>query len=244
MKKVLLFAVSFVVGLYLFLPYETLYARALEGLTRRVRVPIGYEISDASALKAVFTDVSVGVGSEALELGEVVLRITPLGYVLRGSLGRVTTEGASVQVFRKEGLVDLVFNLDKFRNKLLGEGTLTLKGHVLVGGDQVKDGRIDLLVKDLKVPAAGNGIVLKEVSGNGDIDNGRLLIKDLTVKGPVDLRATGTVLLNLKAPDMSMLDISVKYKMGAIQGTQKLKGTVKSALASLNALTAAVPAAP
>jgi len=243
MKKILLFAVSFLVGLYLFLPYDLLYARALEGLTEGRRIPIGYELSDASALKAVFSEVSIGSGSRALELKDVVLRITPLEYVFKGALGHVTTGGARVQVLKKDGLFDLVFDIRDFHNKILGDGSLTLKGHLLVGEDQVKDGKLDLLLKDFKVPVPGSDIILKEVSGSGNIDNGRLVIKDLTVKGPVDLSATGTVLLNYKAPEMSMLDISVKYKMGALQGSQRLKGTLKSALASMNVLTA-LPAVP
>ncbi|NOZ25059.1 MAG: hypothetical protein GXO94_03075 [Nitrospirae bacterium] len=243
MKKILLFAVSFLVGIYLFLPYDLLYSRALGSLTQRVRVPLAYDISDASALKVVFSDVSVGSGRGTLELEDVVLRITPIGYVFNGMLGRITTPGVEVQVFKKDGLFDLVFDIVNFRNRMLGDASLTLKGHVLVGEDQIKSGKIDLLVKNFKVPASGSEILLKEVSGSGDIDNGRLMIKELTVKGPVDLRATGTVLLNHKAPEMSMLDISVKYKMGALQGSQKLKGTLKSALASMNALTA-LPASP
>ncbi len=238
MKKVLLFLASFLIGIYLFLPYNVLYSRALETLTKGSRIPLEYELSDASALKVVFSDVSIGRGKEALTLDDVVLRVTPLAYIFKGAIGYITTKGARVQVLKKDGLLDLVFDIKNFHNKALGNGTLTLKGHILVGQDQVKDGKIELLVKNFKVPASGSDILLKEVSGSGDIENGRLLIKDLTIKGPVDLSATGTVLLNYRTPEMSILDISVKYKIGALQGSQKLKGTVKSALASMNALTA------
>ncbi|NOY39605.1 MAG: hypothetical protein GXO95_05115, partial [Nitrospirae bacterium] len=238
MKRVLLFLASFLIGIYLFLPYDVLYSRALETLTRGSSVPLEYELSDASALKVVFSNVSIGRGKETLTLDDVVLRVTPLGYIFKGSLGYITTAGARVQVLKKDGLLDLVFDIKNFHNKILGDGTLTLKGHILVGQDQVKDGKIELLVKNFKVPAPGSDILLKEVSGSGDIDNGKLLIKDLTIKGPMDLSATGTVLLNYRTPEMSILDISVKYKMGALQGSQKLKGTVKSALASMNTLSA------
>ncbi len=238
MKKVLLFLASFLIGIYLFLPYNVLYSRALETLTKGSRIPLEYELSDASALKVVFSDVSIGRGKEALTLDDVVLRVTPLAYIFKGAIGYITTKGARVQVLKKDGLLDLVFDIRNFHNKILGDGSLTLKGHILVGQDQVKDGKIELLVKNFKVPASGSDILLKEVSGSGDIENGRLLIKDLTIKGPVDLSATGTVLLNYRTPEMSILDISVKYKIGALQGSQKLKGTVKSALASMNALTA------
>ncbi len=238
MKKILLFLASFLIGIYLFLPYDVLYSRALETLTKGSRIPLEYELSDASALKVVFSNVSIGSGKEALTLDDVVLRVTPLGYIFKGAIGYITTAGARIQVLKKDGLLDLVFDIKNFHNKILGNGTLTLKGHVLVGQDQVKDGKIELLVKDFKLPASGTDILLKEVSGSCDIDNGRLLIKDLTIKGPVDLSATGTVLLNYRTPEMSILDISVKYKMGALQGSQKLKGTVKSALASMNALSA------
>ncbi|GMT47921.1 MAG: hypothetical protein IEMM0007_1487 [bacterium] len=238
MKKILLFLASFLIGIYLFLPYDVLYSRALETLTAGSRIPLEYELSDASALKVVFSNVSIGRGKEALTLDEVVLRVTPLAYIFKGAIGYITTAGARIQVLKKDGLLDLVFDIKNFHNKILGKGSLTLKGHILVGQDQVKDGKIELLVKNLKVPASGSDILLKEVSGSGDIDNGRLSIKDLTIKGPVDLRATGTVLLNYRTPEMSILDISVKYKMGALQGSQKLKGTVKSALASMNTLSA------
>lgn len=238
MKKVLLFLASFLIGIYLFLPYEVLYSRALETLTRESSVPLEYELSDASALKVAFSNVSIGKGKEVLTLDDVVLRVTPLAYIFKGAIGYITTKGARVQVLKKDGLLDLVFDIKNFHNKILGDGTLTLKGHILVGQDQVKDGKIELLVKNFKIPAPGSDILLKEVSGSGDIDNGKLLIKDLTIKGPVDLSATGTVLLNYRTPEMSILDISVKYKMGALQGSQKLKGTVKSALASMNTLSA------
>ncbi|HDH01779.1 MAG TPA: hypothetical protein ENH17_01470 [Nitrospirae bacterium] len=238
MKKVLLFLVSFLLGIYLFLPYNVLYSRALETLTAGSRIPLEYELSDASALKVVFSDVSIGSGRETLTLDNVILRVTPLGYIFKGAIGYITTPGARIQVLKKDGLLDLVFDIKNFHNKILGDGSLTLKGHILVGQDQVKDGRIELLVKDFKIPTSGSDILLKEVSGSGDIDNGRLSIKDLTIKGPVDLNATGTVLLNFRTPEMSILDISVKYRMGALQGSQKLKGTVKSALASMNTLTA------
>ncbi len=238
MKKVLLFLASFLIGIYLFLPYDVLYSRALETLTRESSVPLEYELSDASALKVAFSNVSIGRGKEVLTLDDVVLRVTPLAYIFKGAIGYITTKGARVQVLKKDGLLDLVFDIKNFHNKILGDGSLTLKGHILVGQDQVKDGKIELLVKNFKVPAPGSDILLKEVSGSGDIDNGKLLIKDLTIKGPMDLSATGTVLLNYRTPEMSILDISVKYRMGALQGSQKLKGTVKSALASMNTLSA------
>ncbi|HEC98348.1 MAG TPA: hypothetical protein ENI58_09410 [Nitrospirae bacterium] len=238
MKKVLLFLASFLIGIYLFLPYDVLYSRALETLTKGNRIHLEYELSDASALKVSFSNVSIGRGKEVFALDNVTLRVTPLAYIFKGAIGYITTNGARVQVLKKDGLLDLVFDIRNFHNKILGDGTLTLKGHILVGQDQVKDGKIELLVKNFKIPASGSDILLKEVSGSGDIDNGRLLIKDLTIKGPVDLSATGTVLLNYRTPEMSILDISVKYKMGALQGSQKLKGTVKSALASMNALSA------
>ncbi len=234
MKKVILFAASFLLGMYLFLPYDLLYRRAIESAAP----PLEFEIRDASALRVEFSRVSAGIGGRSLTLDDVAFEATPLRYLFTGALGRLSAPGMVVSISRKGDSLDIVFDVRDFRNRAFGEASITLGGHLLIGGDQIREGRIELLLKDLTLPAARGGILLEEVSGSGDIENGRLTIKDLTVKGPLDLSASGTVLLNYRVPELSMLDILVKYKMGAFEGTQKLKGTVKKALASLNTVTA------
>ncbi len=122
MKKVLLFLASFLIGIYLFLPYDVLYSRALETLTKGNRIHLEYELSDASALKVSFSNVSIGRGKEVFALDNVTLRVTPLAYIFKGAIGYITTNGARVQVLKKDGLLDLVFDIRNFHNKILGDG--------------------------------------------------------------------------------------------------------------------------
>ncbi|MCD5411390.1 hypothetical protein M1N42_03375 [Thermodesulfovibrionales bacterium] len=230
MKKILLFMLFFVIGLYFFLPYEILYRNALEHILKDKDVAISYEIADASATEVQFSSISIPVMGRDIVFRDVVLDITPFKYLFARNLAKIHTDGASLYISRKGDIYNLIINLDDFGHEDMGRASITLSGDISVSQERIERGNLDMLAENIDFQFGGTNHQISSVEASVKIDEGKIYIKDFILDGPLKLKADGTVLPNHRVPQMSVFDIAIRYGYGDFEGQKKFRGTLKEVL--------------
>ncbi len=225
MKKITLFFIAFLAGLFFFFPYKSLYSKEFRSFIKENNLPITFEVSKASIKKADFSKIVIMIDGRPLVLNDVKFKFTPVDYLLNKNAGVFSTTGVEVEYIKREQSYHLGFNIKDFRNVFFGQAIITSNGNIVTSKNNLKDGNIYLFVKNIELPLGGGKILINEIDGNIKIEKGEIHLNDLTVKGPLDIQLKGTISPNFRSLDMSMINIKIRYKMGENTMEHSIKGT-------------------
>ncbi len=162
--------VSFIVFLFLFLPYSKIYNYLIYKVLKRSHISASYQIKKASLFSVELRNLNVVLGSKNYKIKKLSVHINPL-FLVSSNLGSVTLNGneAKFKIFRKSDFKSFLIKGSFYTTLLKNFFYEPYRG--MLEGFRGKNS----LTAEIKI--VGNGIVLQ----------------DLRVAGKFDLKAKGYI---------------------------------------------------
>ncbi|MBF0540948.1 MAG: hypothetical protein HQK91_05810 [Nitrospirae bacterium] len=209
-KKVSLIIISFLIGIFIFFPYEKFYNALLDSLIKKHNIPVTFKIKSATPLKINLSSVSIYFNNDQLELNDVLLSVNPLKYLLNGSMALITTNNIKLNIIKEDNLFKLYFNINDFSNKFFDDTIIFINGSAYFNKIIAEEKKIQLNINDLKLIISNRNIVLNNVKGNFLIKNNIITIEKLNISGMVHLSIDGRIIINADDLQNSSLEIQVQ----------------------------------
>lgn len=230
LSKVIFLVSSFLIGIFIFLPYDKIYTILLEKQINKYRLPITFKIKNASPFNITFLNIAFIVKDGRFEIRDVVLSANPIKYIIHGSIALISGNGVKINILKEDNLFKIYFDIDDFSNKFLEDKVIFIDGYAYLDNITKKEKRLQLNINNIKIIkplASEQNILLNDIKGNFVIKDNNIDIENLTINGMINLNINGR--MSLDANDLMNSHINLLVQGNNIIGKNQLELTLKDA---------------
>lgn len=173
MKKtvawLVVFFISFFTALFFLLPYKNIYDNLIDKYAQTAQLQVTYNITNASLFSLSADKVSINKGDYIVHFDKTKVELYPLNYLLGGDLLRLKFISAS-----NIAAVGVKKDKDFWYIRIKMPASM-----------------LESSIKDFRLPFPIKGYILAEAKMR--VGNKQLIIKKISVRGPIDIDAQGYV---------------------------------------------------
>ncbi len=237
-SKIALFLFSFLLGLYLWFPYRTVYKGLLDNYSTKLPVVIEYTLADASLTGVVLKEINLKYHGLTIKENNLYLKLNPFALVVSRDLLAIKRKGLFIKIgynapdYYVEGV------LDRYKDPNLGNTILNGRFSMVIDEKTgfLKDGAVDITADNLKIKASSMAMDFKRVIFKCHIRDGVVEIRRLTAHGGIDAQITGRLVQDTKNINNSKLDINIRYQIGGKNFSTRLSMRLGQLLAQSSLL--------
>ncbi len=229
--RIALFFFSFLLGLYLWFPYRTIYSGLIDRMTTEIPLTIYYSIDHASLTGVTLKDLRLKYNGFTIKEDALSIKINPLGFLVSRDLFALKKKGLFLKIGYRKPLYYVQAVINQYKDPNL-DGT-TLSGSFALVVDRktglLKSGVVDITAEDLKINASSLRMGFKKIILKGSIKEGIFEIKRLTAYGDINAQITGRLVQDVNNFGNSRLNLEIRYQIGK----QSLSTTYRARLGQL-----------
>ncbi len=229
--KITAFILSFLLGLYLWFPYRTVYSGVLKRLSSELPLDLQYSVEDASLTSVTLKGLTLKYSGLTLSEDSVTVRIDPFGLLSERDLIALRKKGLFLKIGYRGGLyfIDALFDDYKDPNAKGAVFNGTVSMVVDRGTGLLKDGKVDMEAQGLSINTSGVKMNFKKLILKCSVKDGVIELRRLTTQGEFNAQITGRIVQDVKDIRNSRLDLDIRYQVGK----KTLMAELKTRLGSL-----------
>ncbi|RMG72195.1 MAG: hypothetical protein D6710_05130 [Nitrospirae bacterium] len=223
MQRLILFVLSFLIGIYLFFPYRLFYTGLIKRLEGRLPSKIDYTVEDAYLTGLRLKNLTVRLKQGVIHEDDLLVRLNPLGLMLDRDLLALKRKGLFLKVRNSSRAYLIEGRFNKYRDPNL-KGIIDGDFSIEIGHERgnLLGGRMELVLRDLRLP--GNNLGFDRVTLKGKIKEGVIEIERLTAEGKISAQIQGRIFQDTGDFLNSRAELSIRYRIGEGPQSTEFRG--------------------